>query len=229
MDIVQVILGFAIGGMGVKTASVGVSSLRKWYQLGRTDTISIHDAALEHGAAEVTGTVEPIEGDGIVAPLTGKRCVVYEYAIERRKNDRWTPVSQGEERQPFLLTDGRETAYVEPDGASLTLERERIEDVDRESLPDDIKSSRPGRRRYIERRLDVGSTGLVHGDSEQSSKQFADVQFTGGENAGMFLVGDSGASTLGRRHLFKGVTLTPLGGFAAFGGVLFILTGLLPA
>lgn len=228
MDIGATVFGLALTALGGVVAAVGLSSLRQWYALGRRDTVSIHDAALEHGPAEVTGTVDTIGATGLEAPLTGTGCVAYEYTIERRSGDSWSTVDQGEDCQPFVLSDGRETAYVDPEGASLALERERIEDIDRESLPDEIEtqSSLSGRRRYVERRLDVGSTGLVHGDSEPSSNGFADVQFTSGETAGLFLVGDSTASTLGRRFLLKGVALTPLGGLVSLGGLVFVIGGL---
>lgn len=228
MDVGPLLGGGVFALLGVVAVGVGASSLRQWYRLTRLDTVSIHDAALDPGPVEIGGDVHADDDDLLEAPLSRRPCVAYEYRIQRRSSDSWTTVDHGDDRTPFAVADGTGTAYVDPGDASLSLERDRIADVDPHSLPAtvDAQPSLSGRRRYVEHRLEVGSVALVHGDGEPATSRDADVQITGGDEAGLFLVGDGAESAVGRRLLNKGAAVTPLGGLFVGVGSLLALGGL---
>lgn len=78
-------------------------------------------AAAEGAEVRVDGTVLP--GETLVAPLTGRPCVVYEAVVEewvnRGKTGSWRQRIREVRGVPFLIDDGTGHALVDPTGARL--------------------------------------------------------------------------------------------------------------
>lgn len=87
-----------------------------------TPTTLLRSAA--QGTVEISGIARLFDGERIFAPLTGRECCWYRYAIERRQRDdrgrtRWTPVERGVSPHIFMLDDGTGTCAVDPEGAHV--------------------------------------------------------------------------------------------------------------
>lgn len=81
------------------------------------------------GYVELDGTAELMEGEPIIAPLTGRRCTWYSYKIEERVNDHdnrgghrsnWRTIDSGISDNLFLLRDNTGECVIDPDGAEVT-------------------------------------------------------------------------------------------------------------
>lgn len=104
------------------TLRVGYRSLAHKRLIEDTPTTLLRSAA--QGSIEVSGIARLFDGERIFAPLTGRECCWYRYAIERRQRDdrgrtRWTRVESGVSPHLFMLDDGTGTCAVDPDGANV--------------------------------------------------------------------------------------------------------------
>lgn len=85
-------------------------------------TSRIRSAA--QGYVELEGRGELMSGPPVLAPLTGSRCLWYEYSIQEHrgsgKNRRWVSVESGRSSDLFLLIDGTGQCVIDPDGARVT-------------------------------------------------------------------------------------------------------------
>lgn len=85
-------------------------------------TSRIRSAA--QGYVELEGRCELMDGPPILAPLTGSRCVWYEYSIHEHrgsgKHSRWITVDSGRSSDLFLLVDDSDQCVIDPDGARIT-------------------------------------------------------------------------------------------------------------
>jgi hypothetical protein len=72
------------------------------------------------GYVELTGTAQVLDGEPIVAPLSGIQCCWYRFRVEERDDRRWRPVRRGESDGLFLLRDETGECLVDPDGAAIT-------------------------------------------------------------------------------------------------------------
>lgn len=251
MDVAFVLGGLLFAVFGVGALGFGSLTLRRWHRVRTTDRISIRDASIESGPVEIEGRIRPYK-DVLTSPILERECVVYEYAIEERRRKpgrngnqneyRWKKLDSGSARRPFLLEDDTGTAYIDPDGASLSLSTERTSTIEEtESLPSGLRSTvesplsidignialSGGRRlRYTEKRLDVGGRGYVFGQTEPSPTGVdADVAIGKGDRGPTFLISDTGERETMRRLLLQGVGISAFGllflamgsGFLAFG------------
>lgn len=87
-----------------------------------TPTSKIRSAA--QGYVELEGLGKLMDGDEIIAPLTGRMCTWYSYQIEERrrsgKNDKWVTIEKATSDDLFLLVDNTGQCVVDPEGASVT-------------------------------------------------------------------------------------------------------------
>ena len=225
----MVLVGLLVAVVGVAVGGYGLVHLRNWHRIRASDPVSIRDAAIESGPVEVEGRLRALE-EPLTSPLLNKPCVAYEYEVEERRRRRrsngngsrrtWKTVDSGSARRPFLLEDDSGTAYVDPDGATLSMETERTRSIDDESqLPPGLRSSggplsidiggfslgsRP--MRYTEKRLDVDGPGYAFGQAEPNPAGVdAVVAIRDGPETPMFLVSDAGEAGTMRRFLYRGL------------------------
>lgn len=125
-------------------------------------TSKVRSAA--QGYVELEGYGELMDGPPILSPLTGSRCVWYQYSIEERrgsgKNRRWTTVESARSSDLFLLIDDTGECVIDPDGARVTpAVKETWYGANRDSKPR-ITGTRwislGGRYRFREARLHPG-------------------------------------------------------------------------
>ena len=241
MDPVTLAIGGIVAALGVAGVWTGTSSLRRWRRLGADDPVPIREAVSRSGSTEVEGTVREHEST-LESPVLDQPCVAYEYAIEQRRNrggsrsgSRWRTVEEGADRTSFVIEDESGRAYVDPEGASLSLDSERTRHPDGESsLPEFLDSlnlsisvvgpfgSGVGSRRYTEGRLDVGGHCYAVGRPERPPAGVdADVAIVGGDSP-TFLLSDATEGETRRRLLLRGSGYV-VGGLAAVGLGFWIL------
>ncbi|NGM70209.1 hypothetical protein G6M89_14520 [Natronolimnobius sp. AArcel1] len=237
MDLVTVLIGLVIGGLGIAGIGYGSVSLRRWRELGEQEPVAINQAVAADGLVEIEGTVRPHDSSE-ESPLFGQECVAYDYKIEKRRRSSnknsgssWRTIDSGEGRRPFVIEDESGTAYVDPDGASLSLEKERTRKTNAagDPVPDDstwnfnMSLNIPGmggvglnNKRYTEKRLDVGGHCYAVGTAHRPQAG-VDAEVTiDGEGASTFLLSDATESETRRRLLLRGAGYT-LGGLLAVG------------
>jgi hypothetical protein len=89
-------------------------------------TSRIRSAA--QGYVELDGTAELMEGEPIIAPLTGQRCTWFSYKIEERDehsggkggHSRWNTIDSGTSDNLFLIKDETGECVIDPEGAEVT-------------------------------------------------------------------------------------------------------------
>jgi hypothetical protein len=93
--------------------------LRHLRLVADTPTASIRSAA--QGYAEFEGQAQMMDGEPILAPLSGTPCVWYRYAVKFKPEGRndWRTVEQGDSGAIFHLDDGTGSCIVDPDGAKV--------------------------------------------------------------------------------------------------------------
>lgn len=84
-----------------------------------TPTAAIRSAP--QGYVELEGIARMMDGDPVLAPLSGQRCVWYRYTVEHKDagDDDWRTVERGVSESIFHLDDGTGRCVVDPEGASV--------------------------------------------------------------------------------------------------------------
>ncbi|MEJ2575238.1 MAG: GIDE domain-containing protein [Gammaproteobacteria bacterium] len=72
------------------------------------------------GYVELVGKAQVLEGEPIVAPLSGIQCCWYRFRVEERDQRRWRAVRHGESDGLFLLRDDTGDCLIDPEGAIIT-------------------------------------------------------------------------------------------------------------
>ena len=152
----------AVGALGSLIGSL-------WqYKRGRifADTPTSRIRSASQGYVELQGQAELMPGPPIISPLTGNRCVWWQYKIEERRTttvngkqqSRWATIRRGRSDSLFLLRDDTGECIVDPEAAKVvTTTRDRW----RGSTPFPVRDkqggflSSMGRYRYTERRLNA--------------------------------------------------------------------------
>ncbi|MEM7157679.1 MAG: GIDE domain-containing protein [Myxococcota bacterium] len=78
------------------------------------------------GQKRVVGTLS-MNGEPLVAPLTGRACAAYEVVVEEASQDsgtHWTVIAREVRAEPFIVDDGTGRAFVDPAGATLAITRD---------------------------------------------------------------------------------------------------------
>lgn len=175
-------LALLVGGLFVAAIAFGygLTELRTAYRMHGMETLTVASVANRPGPVEIEGIVSS-SGKTLTAPFTDTECVVYEYTIEELRRDhdddgrKWKTVDSGGERVPFRIADDTGSILVEPAGATLRLDSERVfRSREGEESPDAVGGAfslnlsgvtiNAGRdRRYTERRIDAGERVYVFG------------------------------------------------------------------
>lgn len=149
-----------VGGIASLTGSL-------WqYRRGRVfaDTPTSRIRSASQGYVELQGHAALMDGPPIVSPLTGKRCVWWQYKVEERRTttvngkrqSRWVTIRRGRSDSLFMLRDDTGQCIVDPEAAQVITE---TRDRWRGHSPMPIMDGRGGflsgmgRYRYTEDRL----------------------------------------------------------------------------
>ncbi len=236
MDIVTVLIGAVIAGLGIAGLVVGGKSLRQWRRLSANDPVPINQAITAPGTVEVEGDVRSHDST-LESEHFGEDCVAYEYEIEKRRHSsnnsgsNWRTIDSGQAFRPFILEDESGTAYVDPEGASFSLEKERTRKTNAQGqpVPDDstwnlnVSANIPGlgsvgigNKRYTEKRLDLGGHCYAVGRAERPPAGVdADVAIVG-TGAPTFMLSDATEGETRMRLLMRGAGYA-VGGLLAAG------------
>lgn len=84
------------------------------------------------GYVELAGSAAQMEGEPILAPLTGLPCCWYSYRVERRGDKGWFTVDSGSSEHLFLLRDATGDCIIDPEGADVTSEQKDVWQGDRD-------------------------------------------------------------------------------------------------
>jgi hypothetical protein len=142
------VLALVLGGISVGIASwyrSGTARLRS--ALREAKHVSIADAP-EGAVVRLDGRV--VEGETLVAPLTGRRCVYYVAIVEAFEAgstpDSWRELAREARGVPFAIEDGTGSALVDPDGARVDV------DLDRTSTSGSFEDPTTAQAAFLERR-----------------------------------------------------------------------------
>lgn len=107
---------------GAATCGLGaLANVRKARLIEDTPTSRIRSA--HQGYVELLGVAEPADSGALTAPLSGDRCLWYQYRIERYQGGnkaRWVTVEQDGSEQAFYLRDATGRSRVLPRGAEVS-------------------------------------------------------------------------------------------------------------
>ncbi len=131
-----------------------------------TPTSKIRSAA--QGYLELIGSGQLMDGQPIIAPLTGSHCTWYDFTIEqnasRDSDNNWKVIRKGISDELFLLRDDTGECVIDPEGASVFVSEKDVwygNQVTPMRKPLHTRSKfnmfrvRTGNYRYTERRLEI--------------------------------------------------------------------------
>lgn len=93
------------------------------------DTPTAHIRSAPQGFVELEGRAVMLEGEPVIAPLSGRYCVWYRYRVETwhqgfGQRGHWRVVEAGESEALFALEDGSGRCIVDPAGAQVVTHHE---------------------------------------------------------------------------------------------------------
>ncbi len=137
------------------------------------DTPSSLIRSASQGYVELQGVARMMDGEPIMSPLTGRRCVWYRYTIEEKTGEdrkEWRVIERGLSEAIFHLDDHTGRCIVDPDGADVipsSNERWRGHSRRPGGLPRDQgfwdRLARSGPYRYTESLIEEGAPLYVIG------------------------------------------------------------------
>ena len=73
------------------------------------------------GYVELQGITRMMEGQPIISPLSGERCVWYRYTVEEKTDSKneWKTIERKQSTAIFHLDDGTGRCIVDPEGAEV--------------------------------------------------------------------------------------------------------------
>lgn len=127
-------------GVGVVLGSIyllywGAKQFSNGWTIWRNDPVDVEEVHLEEGIVEVQGVAEPIDGEVLSAQYTDRKSLAYEYERKEKRRRRdadgeteweWETVESGERTRPFHVSDDTGTVAVDPEGATVSLDEERV-------------------------------------------------------------------------------------------------------
>lgn len=156
--------------------AAGGSLIGLFRQLSHLRLIADTPASLIRSAAqgyvELQGVTRMMDGDPIIAPLSGQRCVWYRYTVDEKAEDggEWRTVERGVSDAIFHLDDGTGRCVIDPDGAEVipsSTQHWRGHSRRPGALPRQRdfwdRFSAAGRYRYSESRIEEGEPVYVIG------------------------------------------------------------------
>lgn len=96
----------------------GFGSLQRARLIEDVPTAKVRSA--HQGYVELIGTAQAMEGEPIIAPLSGMQCCWYRYRVQERDRNRWNLVRRGESDGLFLLSDDTGECLIDPEGAKVS-------------------------------------------------------------------------------------------------------------
>jgi len=140
--------------------------LHKKRMIENIPTSRIRSAA--QGYLELIGSSELMEGQPIIAPLTGSHCTWYQFTVEekvrRNRRDNWQTIRKGTSDELFLIRDETGDCVIDPEGAHVVVNNKDVWYGDqvtpmRKPLTTGKKWIRlhSGRYSYTEKRLDISA------------------------------------------------------------------------
>jgi len=215
---------FTVIGL-ITIAGRGLPALVRAVALARRAPVPIGDLRLESDAVEVEGTAEPMDAFGTVrSPYSDTECLGYRYEFEERRRSAneddsdWRVVDSGQHAVPFRVTDGSGAVVVDPEGATLTFDRDVVLNT--------------GRRSRTEWRLEPGESVYVSGRkrdgaSDAGAPGDASTYVGAGADGSAFTVSDASESRTILRFLTKGLVLSVFGlTFSGVGLALLYFSGI---
>jgi hypothetical protein len=125
---------------------------------------------MAQGYVELVGRQYPVDGQALLAPLTGTPCTWWHYRIEEHKRSfayrggaRWVLLEEARSDLPIEFRDATGSVLVDPCGAELmsSISTQWYGDELDRSRPVRMRHARNGRYRYVERRMGVGARMYV--------------------------------------------------------------------
>ncbi len=176
------VAAFAVFALGLLAATF--TSLKKARTIENIPTSRIRSA--HQGYVELLGIADTVQEQAVFAPLTGTRCVWYDYRIERYKggrSSRWVIVEQGGSEQHFRLYDSSGECLVDPRHSDVTTSHSKTWSGYNRHPARTQKTSLLGRLRrqryrYTERRIHPGqplyAIGWFHTIHAKNAQQQAE-------------------------------------------------------
>lgn len=115
--------------------------LRRTRIIEDTPTANIRSA--HQGYVELAGTAVQMDGEPIIAPLTGLQCCWYSYKVERHGDKGWLTADSGTSDNLFLLRDATDDCLIDPEGADVTSDHKDVWQGDSPLMPRHINNKLP--------------------------------------------------------------------------------------
>jgi hypothetical protein len=203
----QLAFSALFGLVGLGAVGYGMLQLSRAYRIWSNDPIPAAEVHTETGVVELEGTATELEGT-TTSKYTTTDCLAYSYEKKKRRHDPdpddtddWHTVDSGGDRVPFLVTDETGTVAVDPAGADLSINQDRI-------------SSSYNTRTY-ESRLDCGEQVHVYGhkhEAVEEGEQLGDHRiYVGDEAETMFRISDTSETRAILRLVGSGLVLGVVG------------------
>ena len=113
--------------LGVLSVGCFIWAFRLFHRgriIENTPTAKVRSA--QQGYVELIGTAQAMDGEPILAPLTGTRCCWYRYRIDKRANKGWRRVDGDVSENLFLLRDDTGDCLIDPEGAEVYPSRQKL-------------------------------------------------------------------------------------------------------
>ncbi len=178
MDAVTVVFLSIFVLVGVAVGAKGALNVYRGYRIWSNEPIPVNEVRLSDGVVEVEGEVKTVEGNTFDAKYSGDEVVAHDWKKERRKrNSRrsgssWKTRDSGEDGVPFRVFDGTGDVVVDPEGASLSLNKSTVSRSGRTRKregtlkPGDEVHVYGQKKNVVERRDDIGDANIYVGDGD---------------------------------------------------------------
>jgi hypothetical protein len=119
----RLLLSIAIAWIGLTAMTSGVKSLKDWWEVLTTDSMSVAEAIATNEVSQIRGRVRSTQSNGaLLSPLRNKQCVAYEYNISKIVQDTGrSSIDSNITYNSFIISDGTADILVNPDEGSLSL------------------------------------------------------------------------------------------------------------
>ncbi len=84
------------------------------------DTPTSRVRSAPQGYVELIGEAAMMQGEPVIAPLSGMPCCWWRYLVARKKDNGWVVTRTGTSNSLFLLRDETGECVIDPDGARIT-------------------------------------------------------------------------------------------------------------
>ncbi|MGH8507902.1 MAG: hypothetical protein ACREVH_04195 [Gammaproteobacteria bacterium] len=106
-----------LGAIVIASLWAWLGAHRRYHLIIDTPSSAIRSAA--QGYTELYGRCEPHPGTLPIGFRSGPPCVWYRYKVRRQNGNSWTPHSQGQSTDTFVLSDETGQCIIDPDAAEI--------------------------------------------------------------------------------------------------------------